>query len=258
MGVSSTAPLCLDADPRLPHCATPHEIYFLPIFSGFDNIYSLIVIRRLSMPDMPSLTARDYDPWQLATPQQLLTLCQRLGVNGTEIARWLRVPPSSVSMWLHGTRAVPSKHIPALLERTRLAFDQAMELNDKAVALAPTEALRQTIRAEFAALSTRWKAEVLAEAGTLWRGLQRNAATLGMIVSKEQYTREDVETVKLLSDTMVQQMELHRTLKGETPSAEEALVARLAQAHEAAAPGTLSAEERAKAEADQPDRLNDD
>ena len=185
------------------------------------------------MPDMPSLTARDYDPWQLATPQQLLTLCQRLGVNGIEIARWLRVPPSSVSMWLHGARAVPSKHIPALLERTRLAFDQAVELNDKAVALAQTEALRQSLRAEFAAVWTAWKTAVLRDAGTFKRALQQDCETLATLARKDHFTAEDRETMSLVMQTMLAKVDLVMQNQREVPSAEAELIARLTQAHEA-------------------------
>ena len=66
------------------------------------------------MADVPALTPRDYDPWRLATPLQLLTLLERLDVSMTEVARWLHVPRSSVSMWRHGTRTIPPKHIPTL------------------------------------------------------------------------------------------------------------------------------------------------
>jgi hypothetical protein len=182
------------------------------------------------MPDMPALTYRDFDPWQLATPQQLLTLCQRLGVHGIEIARWLRVPPSSVSMWLHGTRAIPPKHIPALLERTRLALNQAAELADKAAGLAPTEDLRQAIRAEFGALWQRWKGEVLAEAGTLRRSLQHNYAALGQWLAHEPFMAEDLESIRIVMDTIAQQVALLMELEG-VADPEQALLDRLAQAH---------------------------
>jgi hypothetical protein len=186
------------------------------------------------MPDTPPLTARDFDPWQLATPPQLLTLCQRLGVSGIEVARWLRVPPSSVSMWLHGTRAIPPKHIPALLERTRLAFAQSVELNDKAVALAPTEDLRRAIRAEFAAIWQRWKNEVLREAGTLRRNMQANYQALGQWLAHEPFAAGDLESVRIVMDTIAQQVALLMELEGVAPDPEQALLDRLTAAHEAA------------------------
>jgi len=135
-------------------------------------------------------------------------------------------------MWHHGTRATPPKQIPALRSLTRQTFDEAIELNDKARALAPTEDVRQAIHTELAAIYTRWKAEVLADAGTFERALQRNCETLVMIVEQEQRRREDVETFKLIAETMAQQMELLITLKGEAPSPEDELAARLTAAHE--------------------------
>jgi transcriptional regulator with XRE-family HTH domain len=185
------------------------------------------------MPDTPPLTPRDYDQWQLATPQQLLTLLQRLGVSGSDVARRLRVPRSAVSMWRHGSRAMPPKHLSELRTFTQDAFAQTHELNRKAVALAPTEDLRQALHEEFVAIWIRWKAEVLAEAGTLQRGLERNYQTLGIVVGKKQRTREDVETAKLVMETMAQQMELLVTALGEGPSPEDEAIARLTAAHEA-------------------------
>lgn len=187
------------------------------------------------MPDPSSLTPRDFDPWQLATPQHLLVLLQRLGVSGREIARWLRVPRSSVSMWGHGTRAIPPKHIPPLCAFARLAFDQAVELNDKAAALAPTEALRQTLRTEFAAIWTEWKATVLRDAGTLRRGLQQQAEALVRLAGKPTFTAEDRETMALMMESMLAKMDLILQSQDEVPRAEEELITRLTQAHEAAA-----------------------
>jgi len=185
------------------------------------------------MADMPALTPREYDPWALATPVQLLTLLARLGVSGSEVARWLHVPKSSVSMWRHGTRAFPPKHLETLHARTRHRFEEAVELNDKARALAPTEAVRQAIHDELAALYTRWKAEVLADAGTFAQALERNYATLGALIRQAPYRREDIEDFQRITDTMVQQMELLLTLQGEAPRPEDELLARLEAAHEA-------------------------
>ena len=127
------------------------------------------------MADLPPLTPQDYDPWRLATPLQLLTLLERLGTAMTEVARWLHVPKSSVSMWRHGTRAFPPKHLPTLLERTRRTLDAQADLTRKAVSLAPTEALRRALHDEFEVLYARWKSEVLSEAGILRRQLQQQA-----------------------------------------------------------------------------------
>jgi predicted transcriptional regulator len=189
------------------------------------------------MPDTPPLTPRDYDPWQLATPQQLLTLLERLGISGSEVARWLHVPRSAISMWRHGSRAIPQKHIPALRERTRHAFDQAAELNTKTVALAPTEDLRQALRAEFAALWTRWKAEVLHEAGTLRRGLQTDVDTLTALLAHQPFAAEDPETIDLVMDTIRQKVALLVELEG-LADPEQALLDRLTQAHESIQPTT--------------------
>jgi hypothetical protein len=188
------------------------------------------------MPDLPTLTAEDFDPWALATPEQLLAFCVKLGVSGSDIGRWLRVPPSSVSMWLSGTRLVPRKHIPALRERTRLAFDQNAELMTKAVALAPREDLRHALRRDFDTLYLEWKTQVLHDAGTLWRVQQREYETLGAVVHKPQYTRADIETFTLVAANMAQRMELMVQLGGEAPDPGQALLDQLTQGHEAAHP----------------------
>jgi len=210
------------------------------------------------MSEHPPLTPRDYDPWALASPEELLAFCVKLGVSGSDIGRWLRVPQSSVSMWLTGARRVPRKHVDALRERTRLAFDQNAELMTKAVALAPTEDLRNTLRRDFDTVYLEWKSHVLSQAGTLWRANQRDAETLMLIAGKTQYTREDVETVRLLSETLAQRMEVLIAHEGEASNPDDELIARLTAAHTAAPPVRLTAEERAKAEADRADRLPDD
>jgi DNA-binding transcriptional regulator YdaS (Cro superfamily) len=86
------------------------------------------------MDESANLTPREYDPWRLATPAQLLTLIQRLGVSGRVVARWLGVKPSAISMWSHGTRAIPQRHVPALKVWAERAFAQARQLNAKEVA----------------------------------------------------------------------------------------------------------------------------
>jgi hypothetical protein len=184
---------------------------------------------------MPPLTPDDYDPWKLATPEQLLTLCFRLGVSGRDIAQWLRVPPSSVSMWHTGTRDIPPKHIPALRARTRLAFDQAHELNAKARAFAPTEEMRQALLMEFADLWIQWKREVLYSAGTLQRGLQQNYEALGKLIAKGTYTAEDEATMESLLATMQVGIRLICSAQGEVPGPDDALIRRLTEAHEQAA-----------------------
>jgi len=130
------------------------------------------------------------DAWQLATPQQLLTLLQRLGVSGSEVARWLRVSRSSVSMWRKGIRQVPRKHVPVLRERTCIAYDHARELQAKAAALAPTETLQQAIRAEFAALCHRWNAEVMTSRAHLQWQVRDACAQLCASSAQHPFTQE--------------------------------------------------------------------
>ena len=105
----------------------------------------------------------------------------------SEVARWLHVPRSSVSMWRHETRTIPPKHIEALHERTWRTYEAAVDLTKKAVSLAPTEELREAIRAEFGALYGRWKTEVLHEAGTMRRGLQANVQTLDRALAQQPF-----------------------------------------------------------------------
>jgi hypothetical protein len=200
----------------------------------------------------------DYDPFRVATPLQLLQLIQRLGVSGRVIARWLGVKPAAISMWARERRPLPLRYEAALRLRAEHAWAEAVKRNEKDVSVQPTEALRRAVQSELATLYDRWKLEVLHEAGTALRQAHQQYHALAGWVLKERYEPEDVESVKVAMEGIVQQMERVIRLQGEAPSAEDALVARLAQAHDAATPVTLSAEERAKAEADQPDRLNDD
>jgi hypothetical protein len=188
------------------------------------------------MADTPALTPQDYDPWRLATPLQLLTLLERLGVSMSEVARWLHVPRSSVSMWRHETRTIPPKHLAALHEHTQRAFEAAADLTKKAVSLAPTEELREAIRAEFGALYGRWKTEVLHEAGTMRRGLQANVQTFNHHVAQQPFQAHTLEKLDLVYGTIRQQVEILMELEGVAPSWDEAWTARLTAAHEAAHP----------------------
>jgi predicted transcriptional regulator len=188
------------------------------------------------MADLPALTPQDYDPWRLATPLQLLTLLERLGVSMSEVARWLHVPRSSVSMWRHETRTIPPKHIAALHEHTRRAFEAAADLTTKAVSLAPTAAVGEAIRAEFGALYGRWKTEVLHEAGTMRRGLQANVQTFDQDVAQQPFRADALARLDRVYGTIRQQVEILMELEGVAPDPEQELIARLTAAHEAAHP----------------------
>ena len=183
------------------------------------------------MADTPHLTPRDYDAWALATPLQLLTLLERLDISMTEVARWLHVPKSSVSMWRHGTRSIPPKHIPTLLERTRRTFDAAADLTDKAASLAPTAELREAIRAEFGALWGRWQQEVLYDAGTFRRAKIRQYEALGVLIHTDHPSAADRETMALMMEAILRYVDLERQQQGAVPSPEEALTTRLTAAH---------------------------
>lgn len=185
------------------------------------------------MTDTPALTPRDFDPWLVATPRQLLALMERLGVNMSQVARDIPVSRSSISMWRHEARSVPPKHLARLRTLAKRALDQAAELTIKAVELAPTEDVRQAIRAEFEAIYTRWKVEVLHEAGTLRRGLQANVQTLTTLLAHQPFAAEDPETIDLVMDTIRQQVALLVELEGTAPDPEQELIVRLNAAHEA-------------------------
>jgi hypothetical protein len=183
------------------------------------------------MEGTPALRPQDYDAWTLATPLQLLTLLERLDVSMTEVARWLHVPKSSVSMWRSGRRAFPPKHEGRLRERTRRTFDDAADLNDKAASLAPTAELREAIRAEFGALWSRWQQEVLYDAGTFRRAKVRQYEALGPLIYQEHASAEDRQTMALLMEAILRYVDLERQQQGEPTSAEAALISRLTQAH---------------------------
>jgi hypothetical protein len=193
------------------------------------------------MTDTPALTPRDYDPWRLATSLQLLTLLERLDVSMSDVARELHVPRSSISMWRHGTRAIPPKHIEALYEYTRRTFAAAADLADKAANLAPTAELREAIRAEFGALWGRWKQEILFDAGTHRRAQVRQYEALGQLLRKEHRTAEDRETMALMMEAILRYEDLMQQLAGEVPRADQALLDRLTEAHAAAHPTKPSA-----------------
>jgi hypothetical protein len=187
------------------------------------------------MADTPQLTPRDYDAWALATPLQLLTLLERLDVSMTEVARWLHVPKSSVSMWRHGTRTVPPKHEGRLRERTRRTFDETADMTDKAARLAPTAELREAILAEFGALWGRWQQEVLYDAGTFRRAKVRQYEALGQLIHKEHPSAEDRETMALMMEAILRYVALERQQQGAVPSPAEELTTRLTAAHTQAA-----------------------
>lgn len=185
------------------------------------------------MPETPGLTPRDFDPWLLATPRQLLTLMERLGVNMSQVARDIPVSRSSISMWRHEARSVPPKHFATLRLLAKQAQEQAAELTDKAAALAPTEDVRQAIRAEFGALLQRWKGEVLAEAGTLRRAYQANVQTLTTFLAHQPFRADDLDTLDLLWGTIRQQVALLMEREG-VLNPEQAALDRLTQAHDVA------------------------
>jgi hypothetical protein len=207
------------------------------------------------MADTPALTPRDYDAWALATPLQLLTLLERLDVSMSEVGRWLHVPRSSISMWRHGTRSIPQKHIATLRERTRSKFDETAQLTAKAAELAPSADVGQAILAEFQALWARWASEVRQAAETYRRAMERQYADLGTLVHKPHFTAEDPETARLMGEALAGFISTIYTLEPQVPSAQEALIAQLTAAHAQTIPPQLTAEERAEAESDMPDRL---
>ena len=142
------------------------------------------------------------DVWHLATPRQLLTLIQRLGVSGRVVARWLGVKPSAISMWSHGARAIPHRHVPALKTWAQTAFAQAMQRNDTDAAAQPTDELRRATRAALAAIWDRWKAEVLYDAGTLRGPLRKDYESLGQWLAKDPLTAEDRASIHLILENI--------------------------------------------------------
>jgi DNA-binding transcriptional regulator YdaS (Cro superfamily) len=186
------------------------------------------------MADPTPLTAADFDPWRLATPLQLLQLMQRLGVSGRAMAYQLGVKPAAISMWLRGRRGVPAAYRPALLVWAKDAVEKEAERITKEVRIQPTEDLQRAVQGEFGALWTRWQMEVLYDAGTLLKQTHQQYHALAGWVLKDRYTPEDVESVKLGAEALVQHMKRQLSLQGEMVSPEAALLARLQAAHDAA------------------------
>jgi DNA-binding transcriptional regulator YdaS (Cro superfamily) len=185
------------------------------------------------MSDPPALTPHDYDVWRVASPAHCLALLKKLGIEGTVIAHWLGVTPAAVSQWHTGKRPIHPRYAPVLLLRTERALEQAWERNTKEVAAAPTEALREATRAEFTAIYTHWKEQVLFDHGTLLKQIHQQYYALAGWVLKEHYRPEDIESFVFITEMMAQQMQRLLSLQGETPSAEETRMARLEAAHQA-------------------------
>jgi hypothetical protein len=190
----------------------------------------------------PALTSQDYDPWQRASPLQLLTLLHRLGVTSRVIARWCGVKPSHVSMWTHEKRSIPLRYAPILHLRARQTLEEAARLNAKEVAAQPTEALQRATQAELSNLWTKWKLEVLYDAGTLRKGLLQQYQALGRVLMQAHFTPADQALIAQMLETILAKVETLVTLQPDAPSPEEAWIARLTAAHEAAHP-TQTAEE---------------
>lgn len=185
----------------------------------------------------PPLTPADYDPWRVASPLQLLTLLHRLGMTSRVIAAWCGVPPTHISMWLHGKRAVPLRYAPILHFRAQKTLDEADRLNAKEAEAQPTAALREATRAEFTTIWNKWKLEVLYDAGTLHKGLVQQGQALLRELMQPHFTREGRESVALMAANILTKYDVVLTLEPAIPSAEEELTQRLTQAHEAHAEG---------------------
>jgi hypothetical protein len=197
------------------------------------------------MADDPvTLAPSDYDPWQLASPLQLLHLIQKLGITSRVIARWLGVKPAAISLWSREHRPIPLRYGAPLLLWAHKAMDEAYDLMRKEAAGQPTDALRQLVHSELMTIYTRWQLEVLHSAGTLHQGLQQQYDALGRVVSKPRLTAEDRETMALMMEAMLAKVDVLLTLEPEAPSAEDALIERLTQAHEAVHPTHADEEPR--------------
>jgi hypothetical protein len=185
------------------------------------------------MAETPPLTPADYDPWQVASPLQLLTLLHRLGMTSRVIAGWCGVPPTHISMWLHGKRSVPLRYASVLHLRASETLKEADRLNAKEAAAQPTAALHDATRAEFTALVQKWKLEVLYGAGTLHKGLVQQYQALGAVLQPP-FTPAKREAVELMTANILAKYDVLVTLQPEVPSGEQELIERLTQAHEAA------------------------
>jgi hypothetical protein len=114
--------------------------------------------------------------------------------------------------------------------------EKASKYNEKEVARQPTEALQRAVQAEFAALWSRWALEVLRNTGTLRKVLMQQHGALGQWLSKDPLTPEDRESIALVMEGILANVDRVLTLAPEVPSAEEALIARLTAAHAAVPP----------------------
>jgi transcriptional regulator with XRE-family HTH domain len=146
----------------------------------------------------------DPDAWRLATPHELLTLCLRLGMTGQALALHLGVQPAAISMWRQGKRGLPRRCVAALRTCTQAAVAQALELNAKAQALAPSATIAQAIQDELRALLARWQAEVLAQEWRRRLHLQRVQQCLAEVGTHEPLTPADAHqlavAIRLLQD----------------------------------------------------------
>lgn len=142
----------------------------------------------------------DSPAWVFATPLALLFLLERFGVPMAEVARWLHVPRSNISMWRHGTKAVPAKHLQTLRERAQETLARQAELTEKAASLAATDTLRQALRTEFEARYSRWEAEMLQDAAT--RPWYVDYVVLGSWVRWSHASEDVPEPIALLIETM--------------------------------------------------------
>jgi len=185
------------------------------------------------MADPLPLTPQDFEAWHLASPLQLLHLIKRLGVESTVIATWLGVKPAAVSQWNRQRREIPARYGPALLVWAKDTVEKAAARTEKEVRIQPTAELQRAVQGEFAALWTRWKLEVVHNAGTIRKVIKQNYQALGQFLSHDPLTEADADSIEVVMATLSQQVAMVRTLQGETPSGEEALLARLQAAHEA-------------------------
>jgi DNA-binding transcriptional regulator YdaS (Cro superfamily) len=186
------------------------------------------------MTDPLPLTAQDYDVWLLASPTHLLALLKKLGVEGRATAAWLGVTPACVSQWSTGKRPIHPRYVPALRLWAQDALTQQEQRTNKDAEAQPTEALQAAVKAEFTAIWNHWKQQVLFDAGTLLKQLHQQYYALGGWILQERYRPEDLASVKLVMEAMVQQMQRLILLQGDVPSPEDELIARLTAAHEAA------------------------
>ena len=155
------------------------------------------------MGEDPGGSPAAYDPLRVATPLQLLQLMQRLGVPGRVMARQVGVKPAAISMWLNQKRPIPAVYTPRLRLWAAQALREAAVLNQKEVDRQPTEELQRLVQAEFTGIWARWKSEVLYEAGTLHQAIQRQYDVMAAWVCKARYSAEDVASVRLASEALV-------------------------------------------------------